>query len=181
MIFFNLKEQKGFTLIEVIVSLSVFTVVLFIATTSLLSIVDADRRARSTRILIDNLNLTFDDMTRNIKTGSRYYCGSPDTGGTGDCVSGGNSLFFTSQDGTRMSYTFDNEDHSVFRTTGAVTDQITSSEFEVDNLKFFVSGSDSYFSGDRKQPKVTLVIEGSLGTDASVKIQSAITQRAYDN
>lgn len=180
------KNSKGFTLIEMIVSLGLFTIVLFVATSAFLSIVNVDRKSRATRIVADNLNLSIEDMTRNIKTGLTYYCGTPDTGSVGDCALGANSMFFTNQEGVRIGYYLDNvTTHAIFRTTGtgpgAVTQRVTSPEIVIENLKFFVSGSTSYLSGDRKQPMVVIMISGSLGANMPIKIQTTVTQRAYDN
>jgi len=41
------NSQRGFTLIEMTVSLGLFTIIMFIATSAFLSIVNTDRKARS--------------------------------------------------------------------------------------------------------------------------------------
>lgn len=181
-----IKNSKGFTLVEMIVSLGLFTIVLFIATNAFLAIVNVDRKSRATRIVVDNLNLALEDMTRNIKTGLTYYCGTTDTGGVGDCVLGGDTVYFTNQEGVRMGYYFDGVvDHAIFRITGtgpgAVVQRITSPEINISDLKFIVSGSSSFTSGDRKQPMIIIMITGFLGENMPIKFQTTVTQRAYDN
>ncbi|HBB44022.1 MAG: hypothetical protein UW27_C0017G0035 [Parcubacteria group bacterium GW2011_GWA1_44_13] len=174
------NSQRGFTLIEMTVSLGLFTIIMFIATSAFLSIVNTDRKARSVRIAADNLNIALEDMSRRIKTGSNYYCGA---GGetllsVNNCTSGVNSiLFFTDQNGDRTKY---EKFGTSIRRDGT---PITSTEIIISGLNFIVSGS-AVGSADNKQPMVTIVIDGSLGsgaTESGFKIQTTVTQRAYDN
>ncbi|MBU0722958.1 type II secretion system GspH family protein, partial [Patescibacteria group bacterium] len=51
----------GFTLVEMIVSLGLFTVILFISMQALLSMVDANHKAQSLRAAMDNLNLSLEE------------------------------------------------------------------------------------------------------------------------
>ena len=176
---FNIRHsaRRGFTLVEMIVSLGLFTIIMFIATSAFLTVVNADRKARSVRVAIDNLNIALEDMSRRIKTGSTYYCGATDTGGTGDCLAG-NTMFFTSQTGVRMKYTLSG--NALFRDTNPVT----SPEINITGLNFVVSGSAPRSTPDAVQPMVVIVIDGTLGvgdTAAGFKIQTTITERAYDN
>lgn len=185
---FNIQNSKfhprGFTLVEMIVAISLFTVVLFIATSAFLSIVNADRKSRSVRIAIDNLNLALEDMTRKIKTGTTYNCADLDFGSTvNDCPAGGASLLFTNQDGTRARYYWYSANKAIMRTIGTVTQRVTSPEITITKLNFIVSGSAVGVSGggtDTTQPMVVINIEGSVGTNLPIKLQATVTQRAYD-
>lgn len=178
--------SRGFTLVEMTVALGLFTIIMFIATNSFLSIVNADRKSRATRIAADNLNIAIEDMTRRIKTGSSYYCG---TGGdalnaVNDCPGGGQStIFFNDQDGTRVKYTLDGGAHAIMRSVGSEPMiRTTSPEVSVTSLNFIVSGS--AVAPDAVQPIVVIGIEGSLGSgvaSTTFRIQSTVTQRVYDN
>ena len=174
------RTQQGFTLVEMVVSLGLFTIIMFIATSAFLNIVNTDRKARSVRIAADNLNIALEDMSRRIKTGSSYYCGA---GGeallsANNCTSGVNTiLFFTNQDGIRTKYELSG--NSILRDGTP----ITSSEITISSLKFIVSGS-AVGTADNEQPMVVIAIDGSLGSGATAsgfKIQTTVTQRAYDN
>ena len=61
-------------MIEIIVSISIFTVVMVITMGALLTLNDASRKAQAIRTVIDNLNFTLEDMNRKIRTGDSYYC-----------------------------------------------------------------------------------------------------------
>lgn len=169
------------------VSLGLFTLIMFIATSSFLSVVNVDRKSRAVRIAADNLNVALEDMSRRIKTGTSYWCG---VGGeallaTQDCIGGGvSTFFFTNQDGLRVKYSLDGTTNAIMRSVGAEPMiQATSPEISVTKLDFLVSGS-AAGSPDNKQPIVVISIEGGLGTgvaSTTFKIQTTVTQRAYDN
>lgn len=170
-------KKNGFTLVEMIVSLGLFTIIMFIATSAFLSIVNTDRKSRAVRIAADNLNIALEDMSRRIKTGSTYNCGGG--AGTNNCASPGLSSFaFTEQDGaTRTVYSLSGS--AIWR--GA--ERVTSPEINITSLKFVVSGS-LVGTADNIQPIVVIVIDGSLGAgtaSTTFKIQTTVTQRAYDN
>ncbi|MDO8603903.1 MAG: type II secretion system protein [bacterium] len=180
---FSKKNLGGFTLVEMIVALGLFTIVLFIATSAFLSIVNADRKARAVRVAADNLNIALEDMSRRIKTGTSYYCGP---GGDAllsvkDCASGGNTLFFTGQDGFRTMYTLDSSGAILRSIAPDAPISATSPEIKITSLNFIVNGSDPT---DKIQPVVAISISGSLsaGTaNTTFKMQTTVTQRQYDN
>jgi len=50
--------KKGFTLVELIIAVTLFTVIASFSIGAVLSIFDAHRRAQSTKTVVDNLNLS---------------------------------------------------------------------------------------------------------------------------
>jgi len=71
------QKEKGFTLIEIIISLAIFAVVALIAVGALLKVIDANKKAQSLKSAINNINFAFDDISRDIRTGTRYVCHKP--------------------------------------------------------------------------------------------------------
>ncbi|HVZ75812.1 MAG TPA: type II secretion system protein [Candidatus Paceibacterota bacterium] len=67
--------KRGFTLIELMVSVAIFSVVMTLALGSLLSISTAERKAETIRTAVSNLSFALDSMTRSIRTGINYHCG----------------------------------------------------------------------------------------------------------
>lgn len=67
------NKSKGFTLIEIIISLAIFTVVAVIAVGALLRVMDANRKALSLKTSINNLNFVMESMSREIRVGTKYY------------------------------------------------------------------------------------------------------------
>ena len=62
------NENKGFTLIEMIMSVAVFTVVALIAAGALLAIADANRKAQAFKSVVNNLNFALESVARNLRT-----------------------------------------------------------------------------------------------------------------
>jgi prepilin-type N-terminal cleavage/methylation domain-containing protein len=67
--------QKGFTLVEIMVSLAIFSVVMVVALGAFLKIVDVNKRAQSIESAVNNLNFTMEAMSRELRTGSQYTPG----------------------------------------------------------------------------------------------------------
>lgn len=196
-------HKKGFTLIEVMVSVALFTIVMTVALGALLAMSDSDRRAEALKSVVNNLNFALDSMTRTIRTGYNYHCG---TGGTDfatpgpqDCAGSGSSyLALKAADGTLVAYCLDSGmlKRQVVSSGSLGIDcassnfsPMTSSELTITNLQFIVIGSCPQQNGagcvaDSVQPKVTILISGSIQMGASAptqfSLQTSGTQRIYD-
>lgn len=70
----RIKNNKGFTLIEVMISVGLFTVIMIIGITAILGVNNTYRKSRSMRAAIDNLSFIMEDMSRNIRLGYSYRC-----------------------------------------------------------------------------------------------------------
>ncbi len=66
--------HKGFTLIETLVSLALFSVVLVIAGGTVVSVIDVNKRNQAISSVVNNLNYSIDSMIRDMKTGYLYKC-----------------------------------------------------------------------------------------------------------
>lgn len=192
-----LSQKKGFSLIEVLVSLSIFTVVVTISVGSLLVLIDANARARNMQEVMTNITYTLDSMTRDIRTGSDYYCGSVaslTTSGTtrNDCTSGsadGRALSFNEGGQSLTNGVFG--DRIAFRLNANAIERrlgngswisVTSPNTLITFLRFEVNGSTA---GDLVQPRVTIYVEGYAKDDdnvppAAFSIQTTVTQQLLD-
>ena len=70
------QTTAGFTLIEMIVSLALFSVVITISVGALLVLIASNRQLQDEQAVLTNLSFALDSMTREIRTGSAYACGS---------------------------------------------------------------------------------------------------------
>jgi len=68
------SKQTGFTLIEMIVSLGVFSVVITIAVGALLVLIATNQQLQAEQSVMTNLSFALDSMTREVRTGTNYYC-----------------------------------------------------------------------------------------------------------
>lgn len=64
--------QNGFTLVEMIISLAIFTVVAVVAVGALLKVMDANRKSISLKTTINNLNFALESMSREMRVGRDY-------------------------------------------------------------------------------------------------------------
>jgi prepilin-type N-terminal cleavage/methylation domain-containing protein len=193
--------HRGFTLIELMVSVAIFSVVMVISMGALLAMSNADRKAETVNSVISNLNFAVESMTRNVRTGYNYNCGGPSSL---DCASGGTSFYFTDQDGSTVVYDFNTTASGCGQPANAATIgcirrstnggssylPITAPEVKITAMKFYLRGSDLGPS-DTNQPNVVISIVGyvQLSTSTVVatasqksefKIQTSVTQRLYD-
>lgn len=192
----TLPFKKGFTLVEMIVSIGLFTIVLFISTSAFLAVLNADQKSRATRTALDNLNLSLEDMSRRIKTGTTYNCGGG--AGVNDCPSGGTVLAITDQDNQRVIYkkgvgpgpvTASGCGNVLFSTTQGclVRDKagtalaVTGKDINIQNLRFVANGTIPL--PDTVQPYVVVLVDGTTTAGkitSAFTLQTIVTQRMYD-
>lgn len=92
------KKHAGFTLMEVMVSVSIFTIVVIVGIGSLLTINETYRKSQTDRKAVDSLTYNLEAMSRRIRT-AQTWSGVP-----GTAVS---SFAFKDQDGVDVSYQYD--------------------------------------------------------------------------
>ena len=66
--------KRGFTLIELVVSIGLFSTLMLLSTGSVLSMLTASQKARNTRIAVDNVSAAIDYMSREIRLGAMFHC-----------------------------------------------------------------------------------------------------------
>ena len=193
------NKQLGFTLIEMIVSLAVFSIVIAIAVGALLMLIANNKKVQNEQSVMTNLSFALDSMTREIRTGTDYYCvdsipadafdiddwtGGDDCSTNGDIgiafVEAGDSI--TAGD-SRIAYFYDASEQKLYRKVGGDDSQsIVSSGIEILDADFFITGADRLTDGNTSQPSVTIRIEAQEvgGGEKTYFIQTAVTQRQLD-
>jgi prepilin-type N-terminal cleavage/methylation domain-containing protein len=179
------KKQRGFTLVEMLVSVAIFTFVMLIATASIFTIVAANKKAESLKSVMDNLDFALESMTRNIRTGSSYNCGSQ---AGGDCTSGASSFYFTSSQSPNcpgscpiVGYSLSGGQIIQSESDWTAPLPITAAEIHISTLNFILVGS---AARDGLQPRVIMTVIGSAGTSSTAtqfKIQTTLSQRQIDS
>ena len=89
-------QSRGFTLIEVMVSVSIFTIVVTIGIGSLITMVNTQKRLHMVRTTMDSLSFSLESMSRRIRTGTDIV------------VNNSGSINFVDQNGKRINYFIDN-------------------------------------------------------------------------
>ncbi|MBI2109179.1 MAG: prepilin-type N-terminal cleavage/methylation domain-containing protein [Parcubacteria group bacterium] len=176
-------RRRGFTLIEMIVAVSVFVVVMVSGIGALVSMIDANRKAQSLRIVMDNLNFALENITRNMRVGVDYHCGAVgDLNVPRDCpVDGDSFIAFTNSSGDRIIFRLNSGRIEKSEDLGASFLGITAPEITVEELRFFVQGSEA---GDGLQPEVLVIVRGVAGatpeTSTTFSLQTIASQRLRD-
>jgi len=70
------RASSGFTLIEMIVSLAIFSIVAVVALGALMKIISANKKAQTLMSAMTNLNFALESMSREMRMGSNFYCDS---------------------------------------------------------------------------------------------------------
>jgi prepilin-type N-terminal cleavage/methylation domain-containing protein len=196
------KKNGGFTLIELMVATSIFTVIMLIAMGSLLIASDSARKAQSLRSAMDNVSFAVETMSRSLRVGQDYSCvdsGIPSGSSLPlpnpsyhDCPlsgTGGGAIVFTPQGhgASRWDTMFKRNQliaggpYSLQKcdTVNGCID-ITSPDVDVQTLKFFVEGSSTT---DTKQPSVYIIMKGTVtvkGQLTSFIMQTLASQRSTE-
>jgi prepilin-type N-terminal cleavage/methylation domain-containing protein len=167
------SNHRGYTLIELIVSVAIFSIVMLVASAAFLSLISLDRKARATNDVVSNLSYVIDSMERSIRTGTAYH------------ASPGTDFWFTDANGRFVQYRL-----TVTGTRGQIEEKIdtgawaalTDPRVDVENLVFYPAGT---VPSDTVQPTVIFTIRGTITPDpqsAPIEFvtESSATQRLID-
>lgn len=180
------SQPRGYTLIELIVSVGIFSMIALTVMAAYLTLISVERQARANIQLTSSLNFAVESMARSLRTGTDYEC----NGGT-NCTAG-TSIAFTDSEGQEQNYRFIESGGRGYigqcittPCTDATAIPLTDSRIDIDSLRFFVRGVGRYSdTNDIVQPQVIISLYGTMTTDAgqfqSFTIQTGATQRLLD-
>lgn len=196
------KTQSGFTIIEVMVSITLFLVIVTTGMAALLNVNLLSQKSRDMRSVMDSLSFAMDDMSKSLRTGYDYYCfnynGGPLPSGAQspqDCASGGSAISFKPQDyitnNEPLVYYFytnpsDSTKFSLFKATdgsAASAVQLTPNNVLISQASFVVTGAPPP-PGDVSQPYVTIKLSGSIvynKVSSPFSLETSVSQRLLDN
>lgn len=197
----KISHAKGFSLVELLVSLSIFSTVMTISIGTILVMIDINAKAQAIFTSSTNVAFALDNITREIRTGHHYYCGSgtgytaegpQEVNSTNACVPTTQDpqfIYFTRErDGVRSGYKL-----SVLNEVGYIEQYfngnwtpITSIEdVDIETFSLRVQGITSHgVNGDVVQPGVDLIIEGKMSNglevDTEFSLETHVAQRRLD-
>ena len=183
------QSERGFTLVELMVSISLFAIVMTISMGSIFSVFNANEKSESLRAVMDNLNFTLEAMTRTIRFGINYHCDAT-TGVISvprDCAGGADSFSVLDSSGRQVTYKLSGT--RIARVVNGGSDYyLTSADVTIQKLKFYVFGSTLYSNGgDLYQPQVIMVVGGYAGgvgksnSQTSFSLETTVSQRSFDS
>ncbi len=159
------NKNNGFTLIELMMSIGIFTLVMVVAIGSFMSSTYSAKKSKALRIAMDNVNFVMDNITRELRVGSFYDNNIPTS-----------QISFHPYDTIvpiRFFYldtvtgTVNKCDHALPPSTSAVCSQLNAPEVNITKLEFTVY--DDANVGANTQPSVYIEIEGRVDINGVVE------------
>ena len=200
--------NAGFSLLEMLVALTVFTIAIFISTGMLLTLSQAQEHATAFQNLQDNMRFALDSMGKSILVGKNYRCfAAPladppgfaitDANANGDldgleiadnCNFGSGVSTFAYQSFPTPTYplgrliVYQMSGNKIMRSVNNGNFvAVTDPLFEVDRLLFYATGP---AANDQYQPKVTILIHAFLpvrqGSPIDLNLETTVSQRRID-
>ena len=179
------EVEKGFTLVEMIIAIFIFSIVFGAASGLFVSAIKNQSRTLSNQQLLDQTSYTIEYMGRAIRMAKKDIEGS--------CISAKlNYATTTSGEGGIKFKNYLDQCQEFFRDCGGGVCKLrenkngTVSDLTSPNLyveSFNVGHSDSWGQDDNLQPRVTLFSEirkAGAGNQPKIKIQTTISQRQLD-
>lgn len=171
---------RGFTLVELLVTMAIFTTVITIAVGALFSAQAVNTRLEQTQSVLDGVNLATEVIIRDIRYGSHFYCSTvlpnPIIVSPQECSypTSGTVLVFkptmslpgtADPDNDRVAYYVSNGMiyKNLYPYGGTVqTQQISSNDVDVERLAFYSEGlqPSTGAGADNNQPLITMVLAG---------------------
>lgn len=185
-------KRNGFTLIEILVAVSLFSFTILSATGLFKSVMDGQRSALASQNIQESMRYAFEVMSKEIRMaqasdGTCKTLFNPQPTPTNKVYNtttdaGGNQiLYFKNQNDECVVYYLTNKRINIIRNynTGA----ITSASIKINSLKFFVIDN-AIGSSNSLQPRVTISVEAVFdegrSTRQKINIQTSVSSRSYE-
>jgi prepilin-type N-terminal cleavage/methylation domain-containing protein len=187
------RAQRGYTLIELMVSIAIFSVVMLLVTGAYLTLISLDQRARAQNDIVNSMSFAVDSVGRSLRTGSGYICGGTNVGasedGQGNCPDGDSQMSFTDDQGRQVVYRLTTSGQlgrcagpAPVICNGISAVPLTDSRISINAMTFYVQGVGS---GDGVQPRALFRLTGTLNmgpkfAPVNFTIETAATQRLIE-
>ncbi|MEX0672487.1 MAG: hypothetical protein WDZ82_00790 [Candidatus Paceibacterota bacterium] len=184
------KSHQGVTLVELMVSLGVFILVVFIAVSALLALMAGGGGVEADRKILDSMSISLADMQRTIRTGRLYRCDqnlqftSGNLEPSGDC-SNSTEISFETIEGDHIIYRLSSdgviEKANVAAGAPIVFAPLSPSNVTVETLTFDVYGS---VPDDEVHARVLISLTATINKDGKneeyIRLQTTASQRSTD-
>ena len=182
------KNKKGFSLLEILVAVSIFSVLIISATEIFKMVTEGQRNAIAAQNIQENIRFVLEMISKEIRTAQKA--------GAGDCPSGvptgkvyktgtGSELYLKNYDDKCVTYRLNGDRFEIERYPAgspnlAVSGFITPDEIEVSNLQFNIIYDD--VSIDQSMVVISMDIKaaGKAMHEQNMKLQTAISSRYYE-
>jgi type II secretory pathway pseudopilin PulG len=208
--FKKMNKKGGYTIIETMIAIAVFLILIMTGMTTLVNAFSVHKKSQNMRSEMDNLSFILEDMSRNLRTGTQYYClnnyegdsfltsninqrkSSPvDMGGTrqicwGIAFEAAGGGFDESQD--QWVYYIDGSGAIQKSVMGPYTEPsnfntLTPPEVKLNPVSgFYIFGAEAV-PGDKQQPFIKIILAGSVsdrGVTSPFSLETVVSSRVID-
>lgn len=183
----RIKNKSGFTLLEMMLSIGIFSVLVVAAIGITLGISDAQIKAQNIQSILDNIRFSLELITKEMRTGYGYSL-------TTKCAASGSEISFITSGGEERVYFLDPSTGLIQRartpiTSGDCTDPskvkpFTSEQVVVERLNFSQLQGQAVGPTDG-QPRTTITLtvtsrSPKLHLQSSMNLQTTVVQRLRD-
>ena len=167
----NMKNKKGFTLLEVLVAVVVFVVVILIASTLFISAIQAQRYNLAYQELLDQTSYVMEYMSRKIRMAKKATDSACILEGSNYESISSDYIKFIDQDGNCIKF--------LLNSGQLMEEKNTETAMPLTSPYLTINGFNVAIIGDElnRQPRVTLSLEITGKEDTSIDIQTSISQR----
>jgi len=174
----NMKSNAGFTLVEMMVAVAVFSVVMTVAAGALLSVIDANKKAQAIQTAINNVNFALESISKDMRMGTDYGCIDSSWNSLAcNSISGNVGVTYKSSKNQTVSYLFDSVNGKIQRKIGSDSpDDLTAAEAKITDMNFYVLG----INNSLKQPRVIITLNGQAGKTSiqtNFSLQTTVSRR----
>jgi len=176
----KIKKEKGFMLVELLVSVAIFTIIIFFSLGAVVIVFSSNRKSESIRTSVDNANFALEAMSRDIRFGENFKCGNPLKSICGDGEEG-NKLSFVSASASKGNTVFELVNGQIVKNVNDGGNlPLTAPTYKINTLNFTLVNNE----GDA-QPMVTIFIEGVASPQSkessTFSLQTTVSPRQLNN
>lgn len=165
----KLKENMGFTLVELMISSSVFVILIAVVSGTFINALRTQRIITNLSESMNNASFAIEEMSREIRVGFGF-------GVVGDSLSYLNSF------GDEIVYRRDEHDdtgvYGIERCENSSCEFVTSPDVNIENLEFILQGTEE---GDGLPPRVTILMTVLGEREIRVNLQTTISSRVLNS
>lgn len=184
---FPFELKRGFTLLEMIISVGIFSVLIVASIGVTLGISNAQAKAANIQAILDNIRFSLELVTKEMRTGSGYQLSAI-------CAQRGSEISFTTSSGERRIYFLNPTTEVIMRakeplisadcTNIAKVKPFTAEEVAVERLNFSELNGDIPGPLDG-QPRITMTLKvrsrsPKYHLQSSMDLQTTVVQRLRD-
>jgi len=173
----NKIKNKSFTLVEIMVTITIFSLIFGVVSSMFASAIKAQRKSLFSQELLSQTSYIMEYMGRYLRMARKDTNPSClSVAGNYEVINGGNGIRFLSYEEPPRCWEFYLNGGRLMRKISGTEEYLTSDKFEVE--KFAIN----LIEGDQKQPRITLSLKmkgtgGRPEEQPVIEIQTTISQR----